>query len=80
MYNDSIMKAPVEIKKPGRKFENPFLIARLKDLKKGKEMKIEREDWPLKTRPGRYVLRRLTGREFDSRTLADDSGWLITAL
>lgn len=74
------MKTDVQIKKPGRKFENPFLLARLKDLKKGNTMKILREDWPLKTRPGRYVLRRQTGREFDSRTLADDSGWLVTAL
>lgn len=79
MYNDA-MKNDVQIKKPGRKFENPFLIARLKDLKKGKTMKILRDDWPLKTRPGRYVLRRLTGREFDSRTLADESGWIVTAL
>ena len=74
------MKSDVQTKKPGRKFENPFLIARLKDLKKGKTMVILREDWPLKTRPGRYVLRRQTGREYDSRTLADDTGWLITAL
>lgn len=74
------MKAPIQTKKPGRKFENPFLIARLKELKKGQSMTIRREDWPLKTRPGRYVLRRQTGREYDSRTLADDSGWLITAL
>lgn len=74
------MKNDVSVKKPGRKFENPFLIARLKDLKKGESMTILREDWPLKTRPGRYVLRRQTGREYDSRTLADDSGWLVTAV
>jgi len=79
MYNDA-MKTDVQIKKPGRKFENPFLIDRLMKLKKGESMTIPREDWPLKTRPGRYVLRRQTGREFDSRTLADDSGWLVTAI
>jgi len=74
------MKAPIETKRPGRKFENPFLIAQLKDLKKGQSTTISRDDWPLKTRPGRYVLRRLTGGEFDSRTLADDTGWFVTAL
>lgn len=79
MYN-APMKQDVMIKKPGRKFGNPFLIARLNELKKGQSMTISREDWPLKTRPGRYVLRRQTGREFDSRTLADDSGWLVTAV
>jgi len=78
MYTIS-MKNNVQTKKPGRTFENPFLIDRLKKMKPGDTMIIDRADWPLKTRPGRYVLRRQTDREYDSRTLADDSGWLITA-
>lgn len=74
------MKNDVQTKKPGKKFENPFLISRLLEMKKGETTIIKEADWPLKTRPGRYILRRHTGREYDSRTLADDSGWLITAL
>lgn len=70
----------VEVKKPGRKTHNIAVLNRISMLKVGESTVVKKTEWNTLTRPGQHMLRKQTGREFKTETLADDSGWLITAL
>lgn len=70
----------IQVKKPGRKPANPEMFAKIGAVKVGEAIIIKRKDWTIKTVPGQHIIRRHTGREFKVETLADDSGWRITAL
>jgi len=74
------MNTIIELKKPGRKVQDPETMKKITGLKTAESLVVKKKDWKIKTAPGQHVLRRRTGREFTVSTLADDSGWLITAL
>lgn len=75
------MKADtIEVKRKGRKPSNAAAFARVAAVKKGQSIVVTRGEWKIKTVPGQHIIRRHTGREFKVETLADDSGWRVTAL
>ena len=74
------MNQTIEVKKPGRKTHNVEVLQRVTALREGESTIITKKEWNTLTRPGQHMLRKQTGREFKTETLADDSGWLITAL
>lgn len=72
--------ATIPVKKKGRKPSNAAAFARIAKVKKGESIIVTRGEWQIKTVPGQHIIRRHTGREFKVETLADDSGWKVTAL
>ena len=70
----------VQVKKPGRKPSNPEMFAKIAAVKTGDSIVIKKKDWTIKTPPGQHIIRRHTGLEFKVETLADESGWKVTAL
>lgn len=70
----------IQVKKPGRKPSNPEAFAKIAAVKVGESIVIKKKDWTIKTPPGQHIIRRHTGREFKVETLADESGWKVTAL
>jgi hypothetical protein len=74
------MKTEVQVKKKGRKPSNAEAFSKINAVKKGGSLIITRGEWRIKTVPGQHIIRRHTGREFKVETLADDSGWKVTAL
>ena len=70
----------VQVKKPGRKPANPEAFAKIAAVKKGDSIIVLRKDWTIKTPPGQHIIRRHTGREFKVETLADETGWKVTAI
>lgn len=74
------MKNEIQVKKKGRKPSNAEAFEKIANVKKGNFITITRAEWNIKTVPGQHIIRRHTGREFKVETLADDSGWKVTAL
>jgi len=70
----------LEVKKKGRKPANAAAYSKIAAVKKGQSIVIPRSEWSIRTVPGQHMLRRNIGREFRVETLADDSGWRVTAL
>lgn len=70
----------IPVKRKGRKPSNSAAFARIAAVKKGQSIIVTRPEWHIKTVPGQHIIRRHTGREFKVETLADDSGWRVTAL
>lgn len=70
----------IPVKKKGRKPSNAAAFERIAAVKKGQSILVTRAEWRIKTVPGQHIIRRHTGREFKVETLADDSGWRVTAL
>jgi len=70
----------IAVKRPGRKPANPEMFAKIAAVKVGESIIIKRKDWTIKTVPGQHIIRRHTGREFKVESLADDSGWKVTAI
>lgn len=70
----------VEVKKKGKKETNVETISKIGELKIGGSIIVTKKMWKMKTKPGAHLLRRRLGREFIVETLADDSGWKITAV
>lgn len=70
----------IETKKPGRKTNNADALKKIVALKVGDSVIVKKKEWNTKTRPGQHMLRKQTGREFEVKTLADETGWLVTAL
>lgn len=66
----------MEVKPKGRKRTNQAAFDVI--LKAGrKPVDIKKKDWKLATPPGAFILRKYLKREYEVRTLADDSGWRI---
>jgi len=70
----------IEVMRKGRKPSNTEAFSKIAAVKKGDSLIIRRDEWLLKTVPGQWLIRHHTGREFRVETLADGSGWLVTAL
>lgn len=70
----------IQVKKKGRKPSNVEAFKKINAVKKGDFIIIKRDEWQMQTVPGQHVIRRHTNREFRVETLADDSGWKVTAL
>lgn len=70
----------VKLVKKGRKPTNQDAFDKVGALKKGESLVIKKKDWKIKTPPGKNILRRHIGREYEVATLADKSGWFVKAL
>lgn len=71
------MKIP-ETKKPGPRPINTDAFNKIKTLGIGKMMVMQKKQWKLIAPPGAIILRRRLGREYEVKSLVDDSGWLIS--
>lgn len=74
------MQYMVEVKKKGKKTRNNSAFEKIALVKKGDFIILKNKDWEMKTPIGANIIRRRTGKEFKVETLADDSGWKVTAL
>jgi len=70
----------IEVKKKGRKPSNLAAFERISKVKKGDSIIILNREWKLRTIPGAHIIRLYINKECKVETLADESGWKITAL
>ena len=75
-----IIMNEIKVKKVGRKPTNKAAFDMIAQLKQGEQILLKPEQWKLKTKPGRHIIRNRTGREVRVETLLDETGWLCTAL
>ena len=70
----------IKVKKRGRPPKNSGAFITINEIPVGEWLILYRDAWFLRTPPGAHLLRKRLNREFKVETLADDSGWKITAL
>lgn len=70
----------IEVKKKGKPTSNNEAFKKIDVIKTGEFVIITKREWQMGTIPGQHLIRRRLNREFRVETLADDSGWRITAL
>ena len=70
----------VDVKKKGKPTSNNAAFEKINAVEHGNFTIITKEEWDMGTIPGQHLIRRRLNREFKVETLADDSGWKITAL
>ncbi len=68
------------LKSKGRPVRNNAIYAKINLLNKGESLVVKNKEWEQKATISRYLLRRRLAREFKVETLADESGFLVTAL
>lgn len=66
----------MQLKPKGRKIKNQKALDMIVECGK-KPCYMTKRVWKLKRPPGSYILRKRLGAEFEVRTLADESGWII---
>ncbi len=66
----------MEVKKKGRRRTNEAALLKIQQAG-NKRVAILRKEWKLATPPGAYLLRKYLKKEYEVRTLEDNSGWLI---
>lgn len=66
----------METKKKGRRPINTEAFDFIRN-QPTKQFVLPRYVWKLVTPPGAHILRKNIGKEYEVRTLMDDSGWLI---
>jgi len=54
------MSKEIAVKKPGRKPAYPEGFAKINSVKKGDFILIKKENWPIKTAPGKHIIRKHT--------------------
>lgn len=69
----------MQLKPKGRKIKNTEALAIIKACGK-KPCYMLKRIWKLKRPPGAYILRKRLSAEYEVRTMADNSGWVITKL
>ena len=69
-----------EVVKKGKRTRNNEAFGLLETTPKGESIIILKEDWKMKTIPGRHLIRRRIHREFLMETLKNGTGWKLTSL
>lgn len=66
-----------KVKAKGRKRTNQAAFDMILEGGKAKILVLKKA-WKLKTPPGAYLLRKYLGKEYEVRTLEDNSGWIVS--
>lgn len=66
----------MEVKRKGRKRTNQAAFD-LIEAAGSKPVVVKKKAWKLATPPGAHILRKYLKREYEVRTLKDESGWLV---